>query len=415
MGNLGLDAFFSGRQRSGEFSDACLGLPRAERRILNVLKGRFSLYMSPTEKNCGPELVRREPGRDRARVLAHDGRPRGPGASNRAEAPGPNTPRAAASPPRFSTTRPSPIARHSDAALPTCSPPMLRPVCWPFSAHPHAGLVRATKCRMLHVHPSLLPSFTRLNTHRLAIEAWLQYGRRTVHFFCADLGPRGPSSRSRDVRCCRRLTRHPGPTVGSPPSTCLEPLALGFGSSRRARLDKGLVTPWREAQGLLLNEVFSAPTARGGPTTFFPPPLQRRLRAVGFIQRQPAKDSCHASELPPASTTDLRARSASSTAGGVVVSNFFRKNRERALAVASSVPRRPTLCLRQRPVFQPLPKRQVRLMRRLAILAWQCNETLIRGGLGQHDTVAERRASIDRNSFSGSCAQLCPTTAWPAR
>jgi phosphoribosylglycinamide formyltransferase-1 len=38
-------------------------------------------------------------------------------------------------------------------------------------AHPGRGFVRATKGRLLNIHPSLLPAFPGLHTHRRAIEA----------------------------------------------------------------------------------------------------------------------------------------------------------------------------------------------------------------------------------------------------
>src|ERR1700712_1195775 len=41
--------------------------------------------------------------------------------------------------------------------------------------------------RMLNVHPSLLPSFTGLHTHRRAIEQGCKVAGATVHFVCAEL------------------------------------------------------------------------------------------------------------------------------------------------------------------------------------------------------------------------------------
>ena len=41
--------------------------------------------------------------------------------------------------------------------------------------------------RMLNVHPSLLPAFTGLHTHRRAIEAGCKLAGATVHFVTADL------------------------------------------------------------------------------------------------------------------------------------------------------------------------------------------------------------------------------------
>jgi phosphoribosylglycinamide formyltransferase-1 len=41
--------------------------------------------------------------------------------------------------------------------------------------------------RMLNIHPSLLPSFTGLDTHRRALEAGVKVHGCTVHFVTADL------------------------------------------------------------------------------------------------------------------------------------------------------------------------------------------------------------------------------------
>jgi phosphoribosylglycinamide formyltransferase-1 len=49
------------------------------------------------------------------------------------------------------------------------------------------GFVARYEGRMLNVHPSLLPSFTGLHTHRRAIEAGCKVAGATVHFVCAEL------------------------------------------------------------------------------------------------------------------------------------------------------------------------------------------------------------------------------------
>ncbi len=51
--------------------------------------------------------------------------------------------------------------------------------------------VRRFEGRMLNVHPSLLPAFTGLHTHRRAIEAGVKVAGATVHFVTAelDVGP----------------------------------------------------------------------------------------------------------------------------------------------------------------------------------------------------------------------------------
>jgi len=54
-----------------------------------------------------------------------------------------------------------------------------------------AKFVRQYEGRMLNVHPSLLPAFTGLHTHRRAIEAGCKVAGATVHFVTAalDHGP----------------------------------------------------------------------------------------------------------------------------------------------------------------------------------------------------------------------------------
>lgn len=50
-----------------------------------------------------------------------------------------------------------------------------------------AGFVRHYEGRMLNVHPSLLPAFTGLHTHRRAIEAGCKLAGATVHFVTPEL------------------------------------------------------------------------------------------------------------------------------------------------------------------------------------------------------------------------------------
>jgi phosphoribosylglycinamide formyltransferase-1 len=49
------------------------------------------------------------------------------------------------------------------------------------------GFVARYEGRMLNIHPSLLPSFTGLNTHRRAIEQGCKLAGATVHFVSAEL------------------------------------------------------------------------------------------------------------------------------------------------------------------------------------------------------------------------------------
>ena len=50
-----------------------------------------------------------------------------------------------------------------------------------------ADFVRRFEGRMLNVHPSLLPAFTGLGTHRRAIQAGCKLAGATVHFVTAEL------------------------------------------------------------------------------------------------------------------------------------------------------------------------------------------------------------------------------------
>ena len=86
----------------------------------------------------------------------------------------------------------------------------------------------------------------------------------------------------------------------------------------------------------------------------------------------------------------------------VIVSNFFRKNRELGPRERNALAETAYAVLRQRLLFQHLAQSgHGALERRLAILAWQGGETLIRGGMGpQEQTWLNQVKSIDRNSFS---------------
>ena len=50
-----------------------------------------------------------------------------------------------------------------------------------------ADFVRRFEGRMLNIHPSLLPAFTGLGTHRRAIQAGCKLAGATVHFVTAEL------------------------------------------------------------------------------------------------------------------------------------------------------------------------------------------------------------------------------------
>ena len=86
----------------------------------------------------------------------------------------------------------------------------------------------------------------------------------------------------------------------------------------------------------------------------------------------------------------------------VVVSNFFRKNRELGPRERHALAETAYAVLRQRLLFQHLVQSgSGALERRLAILAWQGNESLIRGGMGSHEQQwLNGVRAIDRNAFS---------------
>jgi 16S rRNA (cytosine967-C5)-methyltransferase len=86
----------------------------------------------------------------------------------------------------------------------------------------------------------------------------------------------------------------------------------------------------------------------------------------------------------------------------VVVSNFFRKHREFGPRERHALAETAYAVLRQRLLFQHLAQSGSGVLeRRLAILAWQGNETLIRGGMGQHEQQwLNGVRAIDRNAFS---------------
>jgi phosphoribosylglycinamide formyltransferase-1 len=50
-----------------------------------------------------------------------------------------------------------------------------------------AAFVRRHEARMLNIHPSLLPAFPGLHTHRRALDAGCKVSGATVHFVTADL------------------------------------------------------------------------------------------------------------------------------------------------------------------------------------------------------------------------------------
>jgi phosphoribosylglycinamide formyltransferase-1 len=83
-----------------------------------------------------------------------------------------------------STTRPTPTVRPSTPALAAAierhAPDLV--VLAGFMRILTPEFVRRHEGRMMNIHPSLLPSFTGLDTHRRAIEAGCKLAGATVHF-----------------------------------------------------------------------------------------------------------------------------------------------------------------------------------------------------------------------------------------
>jgi len=86
----------------------------------------------------------------------------------------------------------------------------------------------------------------------------------------------------------------------------------------------------------------------------------------------------------------------------VVVSNFFRRHRELGPRERHALAETAYAVLRQRLLFQHLAQSgSGALERRLAILAWQGNESQIRGAMGPHEQQwLTQVRSVDRNAFS---------------
>ena len=105
--------------------------------------------------------------------------------------------------------------------------------------------------RMLNVHPSLLPSFTGLHTHRRAIEAGCKLAGATVHFVTPDLD-HGPIVAQAVVPVL------PGDTEANLAHRVLArehvlyPLALRWCVEGALRIENGVVTHQGGAAQLLL-------------------------------------------------------------------------------------------------------------------------------------------------------------------
>ena len=111
------------------------------------------------------------------------------------------------------------------------------------------GFVARYEGRMLNIHPSLLPSFTGLNTHRRAIEAGCKVAGATVHFVSAELD-HGP------IVAQAVVPVHAGDDEATLAARVLAaehvlyPRAVGWFVKGELRLDNGRVTHLGgEAQG----------------------------------------------------------------------------------------------------------------------------------------------------------------------
>ena len=104
-----------------------------------------------------------------------------------------------------------------------------------------ADFVRRFEGRMLNVHPSLLPAFTGLGTHRRAIQAGCKLAGATVHFVTAELD-HGPivvqaavpvlPGDDEDTLAARVIARE----------HAIYPLAVRWFVEGQLRLDRGIVS-----------------------------------------------------------------------------------------------------------------------------------------------------------------------------
>jgi phosphoribosylglycinamide formyltransferase-1 len=114
-----------------------------------------------------------------------------------------------------------------------------------------ADFVRGYEGRLLNIHPSLLPAFPGLHTHRRAIDAGCKLAGATVHFVTPELD-HGPiviqavvpvlPGDDEDALSARVLERE----------HLIYPLAVRWAASGRLRIDKGIVRQVDGASQLLL-------------------------------------------------------------------------------------------------------------------------------------------------------------------
>jgi phosphoribosylglycinamide formyltransferase-1 len=114
-----------------------------------------------------------------------------------------------------------------------------------------ADFVRGYEGRLLNIHPSLLPAFPGLHTHRRAIDAGCKLAGATVHFVTPELD-HGPiviqavvpvlPGDDEDALSARVLERE----------HLIYPLAVRWAVSGRLRIEKGIVRHVDGASQLLL-------------------------------------------------------------------------------------------------------------------------------------------------------------------
>ncbi len=108
-----------------------------------------------------------------------------------------------------------------------------------------AGFVQRYAGRMLNVHPSLLPAFTGLHTHRRAIEAGCKVAGATVHFVTAELD-HGPIVAQAVVPVRADDTEHTLSARVLAQEHVLYPRAVGWFVGGALRIEAGVV---RHVQG----------------------------------------------------------------------------------------------------------------------------------------------------------------------
>ncbi len=113
------------------------------------------------------------------------------------------------------------------------------------------AFVRRFEGRMLNVHPSLLPAFTGLHTHRRAIEAGCKVTGATVHFVTPDLD-HGPIVAQAVVPVLPNDTEAGLAARVLAREHVLYPMALRWCLEGALRIDNGVVTHREGASQLLV-------------------------------------------------------------------------------------------------------------------------------------------------------------------